>query len=101
MALTDEVVKLVSRFGRYGPRRITAFLQASWLAREPQACGEDMASGRAEGTCQAAKRKRLWLDHGSCVRLRLERPDHAWAHDFVQTRTRDGRGVRLLTVMDE
>ncbi len=24
-----------------------------------------------------------------------------WAYDFVQTRTEDGRGVRLLTVMDE
>ena len=24
-----------------------------------------------------------------------------WAYDFMQLRTQDGRGVRLLTVMDE
>ena len=47
------------------------------------------------------KRGRLWLGDGSCVRLRPEWKNHVWAYDFVQTRTEDGRGVRLLTVMDE
>ena len=36
-----------------------------------------------------------------CMRLRPERPDHVWAYDFVLERTRDGRAVRLLTVIDE
>ena len=30
-----------------------------------------------------------------------ERKDHVWSYDFVQTRTRDGRSIRLLTVIDE
>ena len=47
------------------------------------------------------KRGRLWLNDGSCVRLRPEWKDHVWAYDFVQIRTRGGRGVRLLTVMDD
>ena len=47
------------------------------------------------------KRGRLWLNDGSCIRLRPERPDHVWAYDFVLERTRDGRAVRLLTVIDE
>ena len=47
------------------------------------------------------KRGRLWLNDGSCVRLRPEWKDHVWAYDFVQVRLHDGRGVRLLTVMDE
>jgi len=38
---------------------------------------------------------------GSCIRLRAERPNHVWAYDFVLVRTRDGRAVRLLTVIDE
>ena len=47
------------------------------------------------------RRGRLWLNDGSCVRLRPERENHVWAYDFVQLRTRDGRPVRLLTVIEE
>jgi len=47
------------------------------------------------------RRGRLWLNDGSCVRLRPERKDHVWAYDFVQTRTHDGRAVRMLVVVDE
>ena len=47
------------------------------------------------------KRGRLWLDDGSCVRLRAERKDHVWAYDFVEDRTHDGRKFRMLTVVDE
>lgn len=47
------------------------------------------------------KRGRLWLNDGSCVRLRPEHPNHVWAYDFVQDRTHDGRTFRMLTVIDE
>ena len=38
---------------------------------------------------------------GSCVRLRPERPNHVWSHDFVQDRTADGRVYRTLNILDE
>src|SRR5215217_7241648 len=47
------------------------------------------------------KRGRLWLNDGSCIRLRPERPNHVWAYDFVEDRTRDGRRFRRLCVVDE
>jgi len=47
------------------------------------------------------KRGRLWLNDGSCVRLRPARKDHVWSYDFVYARTHDGRPLRLLTLMDE
>jgi len=47
------------------------------------------------------KRGRLWLNDGSCIRLRAERKDHVWAYDFVQHRTHDGRPYRMLTLVDE
>jgi hypothetical protein len=37
----------------------------------------------------------------SCIRLRPERPDHVWAYDFVEDRTREGRKFRMLCVVDE
>lgn len=47
------------------------------------------------------KRGRLWLNDGSCIRLRPECRNHVWAYDFVADRTRDGRKIRMLTVIDE
>jgi putative transposase len=46
-------------------------------------------------------RGRLWLNDGSCVRLRPERPCHVWSFDFVETQTHDGRRVRIMTLIDE
>jgi hypothetical protein len=43
------------------------------------------------------KRGRLWLNDGSCIRLRAERPNHVWSYDFVMDRTHDGRAFRMLT----
>ena len=43
----------------------------------------------------------LWLNDGSCLRLRPERRNQVWAYDFVHIRTRNGRSARLLTVIDE
>ena len=47
------------------------------------------------------KKGRLWLNDGSCVRLRPERPNHVWSYDFVQDRTHDGRIFRTLNIIDE
>ena len=46
-------------------------------------------------------RGRLWLNDGSCVRLRPERRNHVWSYDLVSTRTHDSRSVRLLNLIDE
>jgi putative transposase len=35
------------------------------------------------------KRSRLWLNDGSCIRLRPEHKDHVWSYDFVMARTDD------------
>lgn len=47
------------------------------------------------------KRGRLWLNDGSCIRLRPEYKDHVWSYDFVKSTTADGRGFRILTIIDE
>ncbi len=47
------------------------------------------------------KRRRLWLNDGSCIRLRPEHKDHVWSYDFVASRTADGRAFKILTILDE
>jgi putative transposase len=47
------------------------------------------------------KRGRLWLNDGSCIRLRPEYKDHVWSYDFMIARTADGRAFRILNIIDE
>ena len=99
--ITHDIVELASRYGRYGYRRITALLRhRGWSVNHKRV----ERIWRREGLKVPGKqprRARLWLNDGSCIRLRPERPNHVWAYDFVLVRTRDGRAVRLLTVIDE
>jgi putative transposase len=46
-------------------------------------------------------RRRLWLNDGSCLRLRPEHPNHAWSYDFVAAVTHDGRRLKILALLDE
>jgi hypothetical protein len=47
------------------------------------------------------KKGRLWLNDGSCIRLRPAYRDHVWSYDFVHHRTDDRRAFRILNVLDE
>lgn len=47
------------------------------------------------------KRRRLWLNDGSCIRLPPTHPNHVWSYDFVAERTTDGKPIRMLNVIDE
>jgi len=99
--LTEAVINLASRYGRYGYRRITALLrQDGWVVNHKRV----ERIWRCEGLKvpkRQPKRGRLWLNDGSCVRRRPEHRNHVWAYDFVQDRTRDGKAFRMLTVIDE
>jgi putative transposase len=100
-ALTRMILTLASEYGRYGYRRITALLRmAGWQV------GKDRVQRiwRREGLKVPAKqrpRRRLWLNDGSCVRLRPERANQVWSYDFVSAMTHDGRTLRMLVLIDE
>ncbi len=100
-ALTDAIIKLASRYGRYGYRRITALLRRDgWHVNEKRV----YRIWRREGLkvpMKQPKRGRLWLNDGSCVRLRPQYKGHVWSYDFVQDRTHDGKVFRMLCVIDE
>ena len=99
--LRKRIVELASEYGRYGYRRVTALLGAEgWSVNHKRV----ERIWRQEGLKVAQKqpkRGRLWLNDGSCVRLRPAFRDHVWSYDFVHTRTHDGGAVRLLTIIDE
>jgi len=101
VALTAAIVALASEYGRYGYRRITALLRAQgWDVNVKRVWRIWRREGLKVPTKQP-KRGRLWLNDGSCIRLRPSWPHHVWAYDFVQDRTHDGRVIKMLTVIDE
>ncbi len=99
--LTERIIELAIEYGRYGYRRIAALLQMEdWKVNHKRV----ERIWRAEGLKvpqKQPKRRRLWLNDGSCIRLRAEHPDHVWSYDFVHHYTHDGRKFRILTLIDE
>ena len=55
---------------------------------------------RLENASKQPKRRRLWFNDRSCVRLRPAYRDHVWSYDFVHDRTHDGLAFRMLTLID-
>ena len=95
------MIELAHRYDRYGYRRIAALLRdAGWQVNDKRV----ERLWRREGLNvleKQPKRGRLWLNDGSCIRLRAERADHVWSYDFVHHRTYDGTAFRILNVLDE
>jgi len=100
-ALTAAIIALAEKFGRYGYRRITALLRRDgWHVNEKRV----YRIWRREGLKvpqKQPKRGRLWLNDGSCIRLRPQHKGHVWSYDFVQDRTHDNKVFRMLCVIDE
>ena len=98
--LTKAIIALAERFGRYGNRRITGLIRRDgWHVNEKRI---DWI-WRREGLKVPPKqpeRGRLWLNDGSCVRLRPQHRNHIWSYDFVMDRTHDGNPFRILCVID-
>ena len=87
--LTGRLVELAAVYGRYGTPRITALLHSEgWIVNHKRIERIWRTAGLKVPSRQP-KRGRLWLNDGSCIRLRPEHQDHVWAYDFVTARTHD------------
>jgi putative transposase len=100
--LTGDIIALATRYGRYGYRRITALLnnEHGWKVNHKRV----ERIWRKEGLKvpkKQPKRSRLWINDGSCVRLRPEHENHVWSYDFMIDRTANGRAFRILNIIDE
>jgi putative transposase len=99
--LVADMIELAREYGRYGYRRVAVLLRdAGWSVSD----GRVERLWRREGLKvppKQPKRGRLWLNDGSCVRLRPEYRNHVWSYDFVHCRTDDGKAFRTLNILDE
>ena len=99
--LTEDIIKLAKDYGRYGYRRITALLKKQgWEVNHKRV----ERIWRKEGLKvpqKQPKRRRLWFNDGSCLRLKPLYKNHVWSYDFVFDRTSDGKVIKMLNVLDE
>ncbi len=100
-ALRSDIIRLAGKYGRYGYRRITALLKTEgWKVNHKRVeriwCEEGLRVPKKQ-----RKKKRLYLNDGSCIRLRPCWQKSVWSYDFVAERLANGRKIRLLTVIDE
>ena len=99
--LVERIVGLACQYGRYGYRRVTALLRdEGWRVNHKRV----ERTWRQEGLKvpkKQPKRGRLWLNDGSCIRLRPQKKDHVWSYDFALARTTDGTPLRILVILDE
>ena len=99
--LVSDMIELARQYGSYGYRRVAVLLRdAGWQVSD----GRIERLWRREGLKvppKQPKRGRLWLNDGSCVRLRPEYRNHVWSYDFVHCRTDEGKAFRALNILDE
>ena len=75
-ALTTDIIRLASQYGRYGYRRITALLRIEgWQVNHKRVQRIWQREG-LKVPAKQPKRRRLWLNDGSCIRLRPCWRDH-------------------------
>ena len=86
-------MRLASRFGRYGYRRVTDMLRIEGWGVKHKRVERIWRQEGLKVPQRQPKRGRLWLNDGSCIRLRPLYQGHVWSYDFVASRTHDGRAL--------
>ena len=99
--ITGKIIDLASNYGRYGYRRIAAMLRISGIRINHKRVERIWREQGLKVPQKQPKKRRLWLNDGSCVRLHPEYKNHVWSYDFAEDRLRNGRKVRWLNIIDE
>lgn len=97
-----EIIRLACMYGRYGYRMIAGLMRnAGWLQATQDRVRRIWREEGLKVPSQQKPRSRLWLNDGSCLRLRPEYRNPVWSYDFVLVRDAYGRKIRMLTMIDE
>lgn len=97
----DDIIELGDKYGRYGYLMLTGVRNnAGWCVSHKLV----ERIWRREGLKvlqRQRKKRRIWLNGGSCDHLRPESPNNVWSYDFVQDHTHHGQAYQTLNIIDE
>lgn len=97
----EKIISLAKEYGRYGYRRITVLLNNDGFHVNHKKVQRIWREEGLKVPGKQPKRSRLWLNDGSCIRLKPEHKNHVWSYDFVMDRTQEGKAYRMLNIIDE
>ena len=99
--ICTAIIRLVTNYGRVGYRMVTYMLRNEGILINHKRVERIWRQEGLKLPKKQIKKRRLWLTDGSCIRLRAEHKNHVWSYDFVEDKTRSGRKIRFLNVLDE
>jgi len=96
-----EIIELACNYGRVGYRMVTDMMRNKGRLINHKRVERIWREEGLKLPHKQIKRSRLWLNDGSCVRLRATHRNHVWSYDFVEDKTTNGKKIRFLNIIDE
>ena len=99
--IRSKIIELASNYGRAGYRQVTNMLRNNNIKINHKRVERIWKEEGLKRPSKQTKKRILWMNGGSCVRLRPEHKNHVWSYDFVHDKTIDGKSFRILNIIDE
>lgn len=96
-----EIIDKACNYGRVGYRMVTNMMRNSGTKINHKRVERIWREEGLKLPKKQTKKRRLWLNDGSCIRLRPEYKNHVWSYDFVEDKTYNKKKVRFLNIIDE
>ena len=96
-----EIIEKACNFGRVGYRMVTDMMNNQGTRINHKRVERIWREEGLKLPQKQSKKRRLWLNDGSCIRLRPEHKNHVWSYDFVEDKTYNGKKIRFLNIIDE
>ncbi len=95
-----DIIELACNFGRFGYRMVTNMMRNNGTRINHKRVERIWREEGLKLPKKQVKKRRIWMNDGSCVRLRPEYRNHVWSYDFVEDKTYDKK-MRFLNIIDE
>ena len=99
--IREKIIYYATNYGRAGYRMVTNLLRNEGILINHKRVERIWREEGLKVPKKQTKKRHLFLNDGSCVRLRAEHKNHVWSYDFVQDKTISGRKLRWLNIIDE
>ncbi len=99
--IRTEVIDKACNYGRVGYRMVTNIMRNSGTKINHKRVERIWREEGLKLPKKQTKKRRLWLNDGSCIRLRPEYKNHVWSYDFVEDKTYNKKKIRFLNIIDE
>ena len=96
-----NIIEKATNYGRVGYRMVTGLMRNEGIKINHKRVERIWREEGLKLPQKQTKKRRLFLNDGSCVRLRADHKNHVWSYDFVEDKTMDGRKMRWLNIIDE